>query len=278
MSSNNNVWLATAGAVVAGLIGGYALSNYLSRGPSFRCGGKKRSCGKDRQSSDLGLQNQWRKIVIIFGPPGAGKGTHAPKIVDEWKIPQLSTGDMLREAVANGNEELKNIMAKGGLVSDDIVIGLIKDRIRKMDCGWGFLLDGFPRTVPQARALDKMLAESGEHVTRVIELNLPDAVLEERICGRWIHSGSGRSYHVKFNPPKSMSQPGHPMLDDLTGEKLTQRSDDNADALKNRLKAYHDQTEPILDHYASRDIVYRVDANRGIDDVWGGIENAMRQH
>jgi adenylate kinase len=216
--------------------------------------------------------------VILFGPPGAGKGTHAPKIVNEWKLPQLSTGDMLRESVANGNEELKAIMSRGGLVSDDIGIQLIKDRIRKIDCGWGFILDGFPRTVEQARALDKMLAESGEHVSKVVELNVADEVLEERICGRWIHSASGRSYHVKFNPPKSMTQPGSPMLDDLTGDKLTQRSDDNVDALKTRLKTYHEQTEPILDHYASRDIVYRVDASRGIDDVWKSIENAMRIH
>jgi len=257
-----------AAAVVAGFLGGYAISKYLSK----RKGGL---LGAHRSSSDIGIQHQWRKIVIIFGPPGAGKGTHAPKIVDEWKIPQLSTGDMLREAVANGNEQIKEIMAKGALVSDEIVINLIKDRIRKIDCGWGFLLDGFPRTVPQARALDKMLAESGEHVTKVIELNLPDAVLEERICGRWIHSASSRSYHVKYNPPKSMSQAGSPMLDDMTGEKLTQRPDDNADALKTRLKAYHDQTEPILDHYAARGIVDRVNANQKIDEVWTGIKRSM---
>ncbi len=230
---------------------------------------------RKKSSQQLGLENQWRQIIILFGPPGAGKGTHAPNIVSRWKIPQLSTGDMLREAVANGNEEIKGVMSSGGLVSDNMVIGLIKDRIRKMDAGWGFILDGFPRTVPQAHALDKMLAHSGEHVTRVIELAVPDEILEERICGRWIHSGSGRSYHVKFNPPKSMSQEGSPMLDDETGEPLTQRADDNADALKNRLKAYHDQTEPILKHYESRGIVYRVNANQSIDGVWDDIVDCM---
>lgn len=253
-------------AVVAGVAAGYVLSTWWSR----------RRLDNKRHSSQnlLGLEHQWRQIVILFGPPGAGKGTHAPRIVDKWRIPQLSTGDMLREAVAAGNEQIKEIMAKGALVSDEIVIGLIKERIHKMDAGWGFILDGFPRTVPQARALDKMLAESGEHVTRVVELSLPDEVLEERICGRWIHGPSGRSYHVKFNPPKSLAVNGK-MIDDITGDELTQRSDDNASALKNRLKAYHEQTEPILAHYGSRDIVHRVNANQSIENVWWEIKEAM---
>ena len=261
--------VSTAIAVAAGLVGGFVLAKYIAERKIIRRKGPS-------SQNLLGLEHQWRQIVILFGPPGAGKGTHAPRIVDQWRIPQLSTGDMLREAVANGNEQLKEIMSRGGLVSDEIVIGLIKERINKMDAGWGFILDGFPRTVPQARALDKMLAESGEHVTRVIELNVPDEILEERICGRWIHSGSGRSYHVKFNPPKSMAIDGK-MVDDITGEPLSQRSDDNASALKNRLKTYHDQTEPILAHYGSREIVHRVDANQDIEGVWNDIRMAMRQ-
>ena len=256
----------TALAVVAGVTAGYLISSWWNR---------RRLQGKRHSSQNLlGLEHQWRQIVILFGPPGAGKGTHAPKIVGKWRIPQLSTGDMLREAVANGNEQIKEIMAKGGLVSDDIVISLIKQRINKIDAGWGFILDGFPRTVPQARALDKMLAESGEHVTRVIELSVPDELLEERICGRWIHTKSGRSYHTKFNPPKSMAVNGT-MVDDETGEPLIQRSDDNATALKTRLHAYHEQTEPILAHYATREIVHRVNADQGIDKVWYGIQEVM---
>jgi adenylate kinase len=262
--------LYTCVAAAAGLVGGYLLSKALEKN------GLRRS-KKSSPNLVLGLENQWRQIIILFGPPGSGKGTHAPRIVDQWKVPQLSTGDMLREAVAAGNQTIKEIMAKGALVSDDIVIGLIKDRIRKMDAGWGFILDGFPRTVAQARALDKMLAESGEHVTRVIELAVPDSVLEERICGRWIHPGSGRSYHTKFNPPKSMTGPDGPMLDDATGEPLTQRPDDNPVALKNRLHTYHDQTVPILDHYGSRNIVHRVKADQSIENVWEDIQQAMRR-
>ncbi len=264
-----STYIYTCVAAAAGLVGGYVVSKIMERNSLRRC---KRS-----SQNLLGLEHQWRQIIILFGPPGSGKGTHAPKIVEQWKVPQLSTGDMLREAVAEGNETVKAIMAKGALVSDDVVIKLIKDRIRKMDSGWGFILDGFPRTVAQARALDKMLAESGEHVTRVIELAVPDAVLEERICGRWIHQKSGRSYHVKFNPPKSMVGPDGPMLDDITGEPLTQRSDDNADALKTRLHAYHDQTEPILAHYGARNIVHRVNADQSIDGVWSDINSAMRR-
>lgn len=264
--SSKPIALVTGVAIAAGVAAGYVIAAWFNR---------RRLSGKRHSSQNLlGLEHQWRQIVILLGPPGAGKGTHAPKIVDQWRIPQLSTGDMLREAVANGNEQIKEIMASGGLVSDEIVIELIKQRINKIDAGWGFILDGFPRTVPQARALDKMLAESGEHVTRVIELNVPDSVLEERICGRWIHPSSGRTYHLKFNPPKSFEKTKE-LLDDVTGEALTQRSDDNATALKKRLHTYHEQTEPILAHYATREIVHRVNANQGIDNVWWGIREAM---
>ena len=187
----------------------------------------------------------------------------------------LSTGDMLREAVAAGNEKIKAIMSSGALVSDDVVIGLIKDKLTHRGEAKGFILDGFPRNVAQVAALDAMLAENGEKVTRVIELNIDDSVLEERICGRWIHSGSGRSYHVKFNPPKSMSQPGAAMLDDQTGEPLSQRPDDNAMALKKRLTTYHEQTEPILAHYAPEKIVHKVNADQSIDAVWKDVRAAM---
>jgi adenylate kinase len=147
-----------------------------------------------------------RKILIVFGPPGAGKGTHAPKIATILAIPQLSSGDMLRAAVAAGSPvglEAKGVMEKGGLVSDELVVNIIKERIKERDCRGGFILDGFPRTVSQAEQLDALLAESKEEVSNVIALVVADEVLADRICGRWIHKASGRSYHAKHMPPNS---------------------------------------------------------------------------
>merc|ERR1712048_577271 len=216
---------------------------------------------------------------MLFGPPGAGKGTHSPKIEARMEAPALSTGDMLREAVANGTEiglKAKKIMAEGGLVSDDIVVGIIKARIAEPDCKKGFLLDGFPRTIKQAEMLDELLSQSGDCVNGVIEFGVPDAILEERICGRWIHKASGRSYHVKFNPPKSLmgrAPSAETMKDDVTGEPLMQRSDDTADALVKRLKAYHEETESILQRYAKA--CHRVNANQSMDKVWREIETVI---
>merc|ERR1719221_459218 len=172
-------------------------------------------------------------------------------------------------------------MAAGGLVSDDIVVGIIEDRIKNQDCARGFILDGFPRTSPQARALDKMLAETDEKVSMVVELNVPDEVLTERICGRWIHKASGRSYHVKFAPPKSYDGTSTPttenMKDDETGEALMQRPDDTEEALPKRLKAYHTETEPILGHYGKVEgcTVSKVNANQGMEEVWADTEKAL---
>jgi len=231
--------------------------------------------------------NYWpRNILILFGPPGAGKGTHGPKIEDLLGLPALSTGDMLRAAVAAGTDvgkKAKAIMNAGGLVSDDIVVGIIRDRIKEPDCKFGFILDGFPRTLAQTKALDKMLAEEGACVTKVVELEVPDSVLEERITGRWIHKKSGRSYHVKYAPPKSMKKgpDGKPipdsMKDDATGEPLMQRKDDTATALTKRLASYHGETEPILKHYAPNGIVRSVNANQGMDGVWGEILAALKR-
>jgi adenylate kinase len=193
---------------------------------------------------------------------------------------------MLRAAVSAGTEVGKKaeaVMKAGGLVSDDIVIGIIRDRIQEEDCKFGFILDGFPRTLPQAKALDKMLAEEGACVTKVVELEIPDSVLEERITGRWIHKESGRSYHVKYAPPKSMKldASGKPitdsMKDDLTGEPLMQRKDDTSDALIKRLQSYHAETVPILKHYEPKGIVRGVNANQGMSGVWAEILAALQR-
>jgi len=225
-----------------------------------------------------------RNIIILFGPPGAGKGTHAPKIESILGIPQLSTGDMLRAAVAAQTEvgkQAEAVMKAGGLVSDEIVVGIIRDRIKEADCRFGFILDGFPRTLVQAQALDAMLAEEGASVTKVVEFSVPDKVLEERITGRWIHKKSGRSYHVKYAPPKSMKKSWlgkldpSSMKDDVTGEPLIQRPDDTASALKKRLGLYHADTVPILEHYRPNGTVSSVDANLGMDAVWKNIIDSL---
>ena len=227
-----------------------------------------------------------RCIMILFGPPGAGKGTHGPKIESMLGIPQLSTGDMLRAAVSAQTEvgkQAEAVMKAGGLVSDDIVVGIIRDRIQEDDCKLGFILDGFPRTLKQAKALDAMLAKEGAAVTKVIELEVPDSVLEERICGRWIHKSSGRSYHVKYAPPKSMKTDGSgkpiadSMKDDETGEPLMQRKDDTAKALVKRLQGYHKETVPILKHYAPHGIVRSVNANQGMEGVWKEVLDALHR-
>ena len=193
---------------------------------------------------------------------------------------------MLRAAVAAKTDvglKAAAVMKAGGLVSDDIVVGIIRDRIREPDCKFGFILDGFPRTLVQAKALDKMLTEEGACVTKVVELQVPDGVLEERICGRWIHKKSGRSYHVKYAPPKTMKKDkeGNPiaesMKDDETGEALMQRPDDTAVALTKRLKGYHGETVPILDHYTPNGIVAVVNANQGMDGVWGEVLESLKR-
>ena len=250
--------------------------------------------GKKVRKSDLkaaratiGLEEvvageQTRNIMILFGPPGSGKGSQAPKIVEILKIPQLSTGDMLRAAVAAGSDvgkQAKEVMESGGLVSDDLVVGVIADRVTQEDCRGGFILDGFPRTVEQAKMLDSMLAEKGEKVSTIVALEVPDEALTERICGRWIHKESGRSYHVKFAPPKSLQEGNTPsvttMLDDETGEPLMQRADDTEEALAKRLEGYHSQTVPILAHYEPTGVVNRVDANKDPKKVWEAVEGIV---
>lgn len=180
--------------------------------------------------------------VILLGPPGAGKGTQAQFIAEEFGIPQISTGDMLRAAVKAGSElglKVKDVMASGGLVTDDIIIALIKERICEDDCENGFLFDGFPRTIPQAEALN----ESGVSIDKVLEIAVDDEEIVSRMSGRRVHEGSGRTYHVTYNPPK---QDG---IDDETGEPLVQREDDKEETVRKRLNVYHDQTKPLIDFY-----------------------------
>jgi adenylate kinase len=181
--------------------------------------------------------------VILLGGPGAGKGTQAGFITKRYGIPQISTGDMLRAAIKQGTElgkAAKTIMDRGDLVSDDIIIGLVRDRIAQADCGNGFLFDGFPRTIPQAEAMKGQ----GVPIEHVVEVAVPDAVIVERMSGRWSHTPSGRTYHTKFNPPKVSGR------DDLTGEALSQRDDDREETVRKRLDVYHRQTEPLVDYYA----------------------------
>ena len=182
--------------------------------------------------------------LILLGAPGAGKGTQANFICEKYNIPQISTGDMLRAAVKAGTPlglEAKKVMDAGGLVSDDIILGLVKERIAEDDCANGFLFDGFPRTIPQAEALK----EQGVPLDFVVEINVDDAEIIKRMSGRRVHLASGRTYHTIYNPPKVEGK------DDVTGEDLIQREDDNEETVRKRLDVYHDQTKPLVDFYSN---------------------------
>lgn len=180
--------------------------------------------------------------IILLGAPGAGKGTQAKFIMEEFGIPQISTGDMLRAAVKAGTPlglQVKEVMESGGLVSDDLIIGLVKERIAQDDCQKGFMLDGFPRTIPQAEALQK----AGVAIDHVIEIFVEDEEIVSRLSGRRVHEASGRVYHIKYNPPAKEG------LDNETGEPLIQREDDKEETVRKRLNIYHDQTEPLVSFY-----------------------------
>jgi adenylate kinase len=182
--------------------------------------------------------------LILLGAPGAGKGTQAQFICEKFAIPQISTGDMLRAAVKAGTElgvAAKKIMDAGGLVSDDIIIGLVKDRLTQADCSKGYLFDGFPRTIPQAQAMK----DAGVPIDYVLEIDVPFDAIIDRMSGRRVHPASGRTYHIKFNPPKVAGK------DDVTGDDLIQRDDDKEETVRKRLQVYDDQTRPLIEYYSS---------------------------
>lgn len=200
--------------------------------------------------------------VILLGGPGSGKGTQSQFITEQYGIPQISTGDMLRAAVKAGTPlglEAKKVMAAGGLVSDDIILGLIKERLANSDCANGFLLDGFPRTLPQAQGL----ADMGVDVDHVIEIAVDDEEIVRRMAGRRVHLDSGRTYHLVYNPPK---QEG---LDDVTGEALIQREDDKENIVRDRLTTYHTQTSPLISFYtdAAKTSDVQFDTVEGVGSV-----------
>lgn len=203
--------------------------------------------------------------IILLGAPGAGKGTQAQFIMEKYGIPQISTGDMLRAAVKSGSElglQAKELMDNGKLVTDALVIALVKERIKQDDCRNGFLLDGFPRTIPQADAMK----EAGITVDFVLEFDVPDDIIVDRIIGRRVHAGSGRVYHVKYNPPKTENK------DDVTGEELTIRKDDQEETVRKRLVEYHQLTAPLIQYYQKEaqmsDVKYnRIDGTRPVSEV-----------
>ncbi|KAF3788570.1 ADK-B Adenylate kinase 4 [Nymphaea thermarum] len=216
--------------------------------------------------------NKPDKRLILIGPPGSGKGTQSPIIKDDYCLCHLATGDMLRAAVAAKTPlgiKAKEAMGKGELVSDDLVVGIIDEAIKKPSCQKGFILDGFPRTVVQAEKLDEMLGKQGTKIDKVLNFAVDDSILEERITGRWVHPSSGRTYHTKFAPPKV------PGVDDVTGEPLIQRKDDTAAVLKSRLDAFHRQTEPVIDYYSKKGVVAELHAEKPAKEVTAEVQKVL---
>ncbi|WP_163373104.1 adenylate kinase [Endozoicomonas acroporae] len=210
--------------------------------------------------------------VILLGAPGAGKGTQAQFIMEEYDIPQISTGDMLRAAIKNGTElgnKVKAVMDSGALVSDDIIIALVKERIVESDCANGFLFDGFPRTIPQAEAL----RDAGVAIDHVVEIAVDDEEIVKRMSGRRVHPESGRTYHVVFNPPREEGK------DDVTGEALVQRADDEEETVRKRLGVYHDQTAPLVEFYqqVGGDTRYsRIEGVGSVDEIKQQVLDALK--
>ena len=212
--------------------------------------------------------------IILLGPPGSGKGTQAQNITSEYGYVQLSTGDMLRAGCSSGSViglELKTVMDAGNLVSDEIVVGIVEERIFKNDCAAGYMLDGFPRNKVQAKKLDAMLVRKYQQIDIVLRLLVDDEVVVRRIAGRRFHVESGRSYNVEFNPPEIAG------IDDLTGEPLTQRADDNEKVVQSRLNIYHEQTEPLVKYYKEKGVLVSIEGIGTPDEIFAKIKTALNQ-
>jgi len=206
--------------------------------------------------------------AVLLGPPGSGKGTQSPRLKEAYCVCHLATGDLLRAEIGSGSvlgTEIKAVIDQGKLVSDELVLRMVADNLDKAECKNGFLLDGFPRTIGQADELDKMLEQRKEPLDAVVEFSIDDSLLVRRICGRWFHLSSGRSYHEEFHPPRV------PGKDDITGEALVRRSDDNPETLTKRLEQYHNLTSPLVDYYSKRGLHHSVDASQSANTVNAAI-------
>jgi len=211
--------------------------------------------------------------LVFLGPPGACKGTQATWLKKDYGVCHLSTGDMLRAAVAEGTETGKaaqEVMRQGKLVSDDLIVGLIKDNLTKPDCKGGFILDGFPRTTGQAEKLTEMLNKDKAKLDSAIEFKIPDSVVVARLSGRLVHKSSGRTYHKDFYPPKVAGK------DDETGEALIQRDDDKEETVKKRLSVYHTETTPVVGYYRKQGVLSTIDANKEGDEVYNSIQKILK--
>ena len=210
--------------------------------------------------------------IIMLGAPGAGKGTQAKKLAERYSIPHISTGDIFRANIKNGTElgkKAKAYMDEGALVPDDLVVDLVVDRFKNPDCANGYVLDGFPRTIPQAEALDAALNAIGETVDFAINVEVPDENIINRMSGRRACAGCGATYHIKYNPTKVEG------ICDNCGEKLILREDDKPETVKNRLLVYHDQTQPLIDFYSKKSVLAEVDGTKDMDDVFKAIVNIL---
>uniref|UniRef100_A0A7C4WJY4 Adenylate kinase n=1 Tax=Geoglobus ahangari TaxID=113653 RepID=A0A7C4WJY4_9EURY len=210
--------------------------------------------------------------LILLGPPGGGKGTQAKRIVEKYGVPQISTGDMFREAVAKGTElgkKAKEYMDRGELVPDEIVIGIVKERLAQPDCEKGFILDGFPRTLKQAEALDEILEEMNKKIDAVINIIVPDEEIIKRIVYRRTCKNCGAVYNLIYSPPKEDNKC------DKCGGELYQRDDDKEETVRERLRVYKEQTEPLIDYYKKKGTLYEVDGTKPIDEVWKQIESIL---
>ena len=211
--------------------------------------------------------------IILLGPPGGGKGTQSKLLVTKFNIPQISTGDILREHVKNKSElgiKANSYMQNGELVPDNLILNMIKFRLKQDDCKTGYILDGFPRTIPQAEGLDEILENLNQKLDKIVVLEVKDEDIIERMSGRRMHIESGRVYHIKFNPPKNEG------LDDITNEKLTIRKDDQPETVKKRLMIYHETTKPLIEYYTSKNIVSSINGNKSIEDIHNEVIKTIK--